>query len=124
MTTAPERPTPTTAAGPALHTLRAFPHLIRNTTTPPRTYLTTRERETLRLAANGHTNRAIARAMGLTEDTVKTRMVKLRRKLRATDRAHAVAVALVLGVLTADDITVSPDANRGYRDSAPAGRET
>jgi hypothetical protein len=56
--------------------------------------------------------------MGLTEDTVKTRMVKLRRKLRATDRAHAVAVALVLGVLSAEDIAVSPDANRGYRGPA------
>jgi DNA-binding CsgD family transcriptional regulator len=95
--------------------LRAFPHLVRDGQTP-RSYITERERETLRLAANGHTNRSIAREMGLTEDTVKTRMVKLRRKLRAQDRAHAVAVALVLGVLSVDDVLVPPGANRGYRD--------
>lgn len=81
----------------------------------PRTYVTARERQTLALAANGMTNRAIAQALGLGEETVKSRMQVLRRKLRAHDRAHAVAVGLALGLLSLSEVQVSPDANRGYR---------
>lgn len=84
----------------------------------PRTYLTARERQTLLLAANGHTNRSIARQLGIAEETVKTAMARLRRKLRAADRAHAVAVALRLGLIAMDDITVPEGANSGYRDTA------
>lgn len=94
--------------------LRAYPHLVRDDE-QPRAYITARERETLLLAANGHTNRSIARAMGLTEETVKTRMVKVRRKLRAADRTQAVAIALAMGLLLLDDVAVPVDANRGYR---------
>ena len=96
--------------------LRAYPHLVRDHE-QPRAYITARERQTLLLAANGHTNRSIARAMGLTEDTVKTRMVKVRRKLRAVDRTHAVAIALALGLLSLDEVAVPADANRGYRNA-------
>ncbi|WP_052683160.1 helix-turn-helix domain-containing protein [Streptomyces sp. FxanaA7] len=87
-------------------------------TVEPRTYLTGREREALLLAANGYTNRAIGRALGVGEETVKTRMQKVLRKLRVNDRAQAVAVALRLGVLSLDEITVPAGANSGYRDSA------
>jgi DNA-binding CsgD family transcriptional regulator len=97
--------------------LRAYPHLVRDAE-QPRSYITARERETLLLAANGHTNRAIARVMGLTEDTVKTRMVKVRRKLRAVDRTHAVAIALAMGLLVLEDVAVPADANCGYHASA------
>jgi DNA-binding NarL/FixJ family response regulator len=90
----------------------------RSLTTEPRTYLTTRERQALVLAANGHTNRAIGRALGIGEETVKTRMQSILRKLRVNDRAQAVAVALRLGVLGMDDITVPAGANCGYRDPA------
>lgn len=94
--------------------MRSHPRAL---TTEPRTYLTTREKAALALAANGKTNAAIARALGLGEETVKTRMQVIRRKLRAQDRTHAVAVALALGLLSVDDIVVSPDANCGYRAS-------
>lgn len=106
---------PPTGGGPApvVAALRAYPHLLRGTG-QPRAYITAREREALLLAANGHTNRGIARAMGLTEETVKTHMVKLRRKLRAADRTHAVAIALAMGVLPLADVDVPEDANRGY----------
>lgn len=112
MTTAPPRP----AAGPAHH-MRVHP---RSLTTDPRTYLTTREKATLVLAANGYTNRAIGRALGINEETVKSRMQSILRKLRVKDRTQAVAVALVLGVLPADDIDVPAGANRGYRDAEEA----
>lgn len=119
MTVAPELVGPAPDGGgptPVLD-LRAYPHLVRDGD-QPRAYITARERQTLLLAANGHTNRSIARVMGLTEDTVKTRMVKVRRKLRAQDRTQAVAVALALGLLSLTDVVVPPDANRGYRDPA------
>lgn len=114
--TAPVQAGPSTNGGPvpSTHHMRAHPRAL---TTEPRTYLTSREREALVLAANGKTNAAIARALGLSEETVKSRMQVIRRKLRVSDRAQAVAVALVLGVLALEDITVPPGANRGYRDA-------
>ncbi|MGP3737972.1 response regulator transcription factor (plasmid) [Streptomyces sp. GDS52] len=115
MTTAPARPGPTTptGGGPApAHHMRIHPRAL---TTVPRTYLTARERQALVLAANGKTNGAIARALGLSEETVKSRMQVIRRKLRAQDRTQAVAVALALGVLALEDIVVPPGANAGYR---------
>ncbi|MDX2658299.1 LuxR C-terminal-related transcriptional regulator [Streptomyces scabiei] len=116
--TAPVQDSPApSGAGPVppAPPVRDYPAAL---TVEPRTYLTGREREALLLAANGHTNRAIGRALGLGEETVKTRMRKILRKLRVNDRAQAVAVALRLGVLSLDDITVPEGANAGYRDSA------
>jgi len=113
--TAPVQAGPPRSGGPTTITeLRSYPHLIRDDE-QPRTYITARERETLRLAANGLTNQAIARAMGITVETVKTRMIKARRKLRAVDRTHAVAIALALGLLSVGDVAVPVDANRGYQ---------
>jgi DNA-binding NarL/FixJ family response regulator len=83
----------------------------------PRTYLTTRERQALVLAANGNTNRAIGRALGIGEETVKTRMQAVLRKLRVNDRAQAVAVSLAIGVLSVDDIDIPRAANQGYRNA-------
>ena len=110
-------PSPSGGGPVSILGLRSYPHVIRDGE-EPRAYITARERETLLLAANGHTNRSIARAMGLTEETVKTRMVKVRRKLRAVDRTQAVAIALAMGLLALEDVAVPADANRGYR--APA----
>ncbi|WP_330328240.1 response regulator transcription factor [Streptomyces pseudovenezuelae] len=82
----------------------------------PRTYITDRERQTLIHAANGKTNASIARAMGVGQETVKTRMQSILRKLRVGDRTQAVAVALCLGLLEMDDVEIPAAANRGYRD--------
>jgi DNA-binding NarL/FixJ family response regulator len=89
----------------------------RSLTTQPRTYLTARERQALLLAANGHTNRAIGRLLGIGEETVKTRMQSVLRKLRVNDRTQAATVALRLGVLRMDEIDVPDGANSGYRDA-------
>ena len=114
MTTAPVRPGPTTTSGPAtVHHMRVHPRAL---TTEPRTYLTAREKDALVLAANGHTNRAIGRALAINEETVKSRMQSILRKLRVRNRTQAVAVALALGVLALEDIVVPAGANRGYRD--------
>ena len=61
---------------------------------PIREPLTPRELELLRYLAEGYTNKEIARAMVLAEDTVKKGVQTLIAKLGATDRTHAVVLAL------------------------------
>jgi len=56
--------------------------------------LSARELELLRYLAEGYTNKEIARAMVLAEDTVKKGVQTLIAKLGATDRTHAVVLAL------------------------------
>lgn len=81
----------------------------------PRSYITARQRQVLVLAANGNTNRAIGRALGITEESVKSQMQLILRKLRASDRTHAVVVALRLGLISLEDVVVPKGANSGYR---------
>lgn len=72
--------------------------------------LTDRELQVLRGAANGLSNEAIARELFLGENTIKSHMRRVFRKLGAHDRAHAVALALQQGVLTLRDVhpTIGP----------------
>jgi DNA-binding CsgD family transcriptional regulator len=62
--------------------------------------LTPKEAAVLRHVAGGRTNASIGRAMYLSEDTVKSHLLRVYRKLGATNRAHAVALAYQQGVLT------------------------
>jgi DNA-binding CsgD family transcriptional regulator len=59
--------------------------------------LSGREREILELVAEGATNAAIAARLALSEDTVKTHVRGVLRKLRVTSRAAAVARYVRLG---------------------------
>ena len=61
---------------------------------PPKDALSARELELLKYLAEGYTNKEIARAMVLAEDTVKKAVQTLIAKLGATDRTHAVVLAL------------------------------
>ncbi|WP_405725576.1 response regulator transcription factor [Streptomyces sp. NBC_00028] len=65
----------------------------------PAPELTGREREVVRLMADGHSNRAIAGALYLSEATVKTHLVRVYRKLGVDNRAAAVAEAVRRGLL-------------------------
>ena len=56
--------------------------------------LTPRELELLRYMAEGYTNKEVARAMVLAEDTVKKAVQTLIAKLGAVDRTHAVVLGL------------------------------
>jgi DNA-binding NarL/FixJ family response regulator len=56
--------------------------------------LSVEELDALRLAAQGHNNDQIAARLGASVETVKHRLRRAFRKLGATDRAHAVAIAL------------------------------
>jgi DNA-binding NarL/FixJ family response regulator len=56
--------------------------------------LTVREIQILESVADGKSNKEIAAALSIAEDTVKTHLRRLFEKLGAADRAHAVAIAL------------------------------
>lgn len=60
--------------------------------------LTAREIEVLRCAAGGHSNKQIARELGISEATVKAHIRSLLPKLSASDRTHAVTIALKRGI--------------------------
>lgn len=61
--------------------------------------LNARELAVLRLAAQGKSNRAIGEVLNLSEETVKTRMKAILSKLNASDRTHAVSIAIRRGFL-------------------------
>lgn len=56
--------------------------------------LTAREVQILEAVAGGRSNKEIAAAIGIAEDTVKTHLRRMFEKLGASDRAQAVAIAL------------------------------
>lgn len=65
-------------------------------------YLTRREEELLELLGKGLRNRELGDVLGISEDTVKTHLKSLFRKLRVTDRAEAVREAMRRGFMHAE----------------------
>jgi DNA-binding NarL/FixJ family response regulator len=65
----------------------------------PRVDLTAREVEVLHFAGKGLRNKAIARVIGRTEDTINAHLRHVTAKLGTADRTEAVTVALQRGVL-------------------------
>jgi len=61
--------------------------------------LTDRETSILKLVAQGRSNRNIADALFISEDTVKARLKSIMRKLNADDRTHAVMIAIGRGFI-------------------------
>lgn len=61
--------------------------------------LTAREQSVLQLVKAGMSNRAIADALFVSEDTVKAHMKSILAKLGASDRTHAVTIAVRRGFL-------------------------
>lgn len=74
--------------------LPAAPRTERTAERSAKDALSARELELLKYLAEGYTNKEIARAMVLAEDTVKKAVQTLIAKLGATDRTHAVVLAL------------------------------
>jgi DNA-binding NarL/FixJ family response regulator len=61
--------------------------------------LTTREIDVLRLIAGGNSNKLIADQLSITEETVKGYVKNILSKLGASDRTHAVTIALKRGII-------------------------
>jgi DNA-binding NarL/FixJ family response regulator len=61
--------------------------------------LSSRELEVLTLIAGGHSNRQIASALSITEETAKAHVKRIIGKLQANDRTHAVTLALARGII-------------------------
>ena len=92
----------TAAAGDVFLAREVHPVLaseIRLRTSDNRPVLSAREREVLRRLAAGERVPAMARAMHLSESTVKTHLHHLYAKLEVSDRAAAVAAAMRRGLL-------------------------
>ena len=64
--------------------------------------LTRRETQILNYVAEGNTNKQIARRLGISEQTIKSHVSAILRKLNANDRAHAVALAMRDGWISAE----------------------
>ena len=66
---------------------------------PAANRLSMRERQVLQLIADGFGNRAIAATLFVSEETVKTHVQRVLRKLDASSRANAVAIGIRVGVV-------------------------
>lgn len=64
-----------------------------------RAALTVRELEILRGMAVGETNRQTSRRLYVGEETIRTQVKRLLRKMNARNRAHAVAIGLRADVI-------------------------
>ncbi len=82
------------ALGPRIAAL-----LVNRVQKPAAPSLSAREREVLRLVAQGHSNPAIAKELFLSEATVKTHLLHAFEKLEVSDRTRAVTRAMELGLL-------------------------
>ena len=70
--------------------------------------LTLRERQVIRELASGKSNVAIARALGVTENTVKGHLVNIFEKLGADNRVQVTTFAIQNGLLAQDDGVIRP----------------
>jgi DNA-binding NarL/FixJ family response regulator len=61
--------------------------------------LSEREVEVLQCIARGGANKEVAFRLGISEETVKVHMKHILEKLAATDRTHAVTIALSRGII-------------------------
>ncbi len=73
--------------------------LMHRMRTPAEEGLSGREIEVLNLVARGNSNKEVARALSISEATVKTHLNHIYQKLNVTDRTSAVTVALERGII-------------------------
>ncbi len=68
----------------------------------PQAALTSRETEVLELVAKGFSNKQIAEVLGTAAGTVKMHVQNVLAKLEASDRTHAVTIAVRRGIVRLD----------------------
>jgi ATP/maltotriose-dependent transcriptional regulator MalT len=93
--------TRTPAIWPAICSVAA--RLMERTRGPSQEPVSGREREVLRLVARGASNREVARALFVSEATIKSHLINVYRKLGVTDRTAAVTAALERGLIALGD---------------------
>lgn len=71
--------------------------------------LTDREMDVLRELVNGRTNKGIADALSVSEETVKTHVGNILAKLNLSHRQQAIVYALKEGLVSLDDLDPFPD---------------
>lgn len=79
----------------------------------PLASLTRREYEILTQLVGGASNKEIAKVLGLTEITIKSHLRNVFRKIGATNRTQAVALALREGVKAAVNLPTPPKTGEG-----------
>jgi DNA-binding NarL/FixJ family response regulator len=87
------------AQGKAVLAPAVVTRLLRQRQMPAEAALSARELEVLAQVARGASNKEIARALHLSEATVKSHLIHLFGKLGVEDRTAAVTVALERGLL-------------------------
>jgi DNA-binding NarL/FixJ family response regulator len=65
----------------------------------PLDQLSAREEEVLKLLATGETNREIARRLFVSEETIKSHVASIFRKLEVSDRTRAALLAVKAGLV-------------------------
>jgi DNA-binding NarL/FixJ family response regulator len=76
----------------------------------PKALVSPRELEVLELIAAGYTYRAIAAELYRSESTVRRQVENIAGKLGTHSKAHSVAVAYQLGILSIENaVTLSPE---------------
>jgi two-component system, NarL family, response regulator len=65
--------------------------------------LTTREVEILKMLSKGPTNKEIAHALGISDNTVRNHVNSIIEKLEVSDRTEAATTAIQRGIITVDD---------------------
>lgn len=74
--------------------------------------LTGREKQVIVRVARGMSNAKAGVDLGLSEDTIKTHLRRIYKKTGTHDRAHAVALLLIRGDITAADVLEPLDDDR------------
>ena len=91
------------AAGQVQLSPQASAYLMREVRMPETTVsLTEREMEVLRLLVQGQSNKEIAQALQIVEDTVKTHIKHILAKLSVQSRTQAVLYAIRLGLVSTE----------------------
>ena len=91
------------AAGQVQLSPQALAYLVREVRTPEKAVgLTERETEVLRFLVQGQSNKEIAQALQIVEDTVKTHVKHILAKLGVQSRTQAVLYAIRLGLVSTE----------------------
>lgn len=71
-----------------------------------RELLTARERDCLILTGRGHSEKEVALALDISPNTVRVHIEKAKRKLGASNKSHALILALLAGEMELSDYLI------------------